>query len=144
MSSFSASIFSRSLPCLIYVPLSTFLSFPPRSNIPLSLSSLSLHLPSLPLSPSLSLLPLPSIPLLPFNPIPPLIPLPAVMRMAGSRRLLLNSNMWTEMSCEKVNAKSIRFTGQDIDSGSIRIFLIKVTVFTAKGGGGVCEVWGCL
>ena len=54
------------------------------------------------------------------------------------------------MSCEKVNAKSIRFTGQDIDSGSIRIFLIKVTVVTAKRGGafvkrgGVCEMWGRL
>lgn len=56
----------------------------------------------------------------------------AVMRMAGSRRLLLNSNMWTEMSCEKVNAKSIRFTGQDVDSGSIRIFLIKVSVVVAR------------
>lgn len=84
-------------------------------TLPLSyLPSLSLTLPSPPFPPS---------PLSPYLPIPL-----AVMRMAGSRRLLLNSNMWTEMSCEKVNAKSIRFTGQDVDSGSIRIFLIKVGV----------------
>ena len=37
------------------------------------------------------------------------------------------------MSCEKVNAKSIRFTGQDVDSGSIRIFLIKVKCGCCKG-----------
>ena len=46
------------------------------------------------------------------------------------------------MSCEKVNAKSIRFTGQDIDSDSIRIFLIKVTGVTAKGGGSFVKCGG--
>ena len=102
-------------------------------------SSLSLHLPSLP--PALFSLS-PSPPLQSPPPPPPPYPLPTVMRMAGSRRLLLNSNMWTEMSCEKVNAKSIRFTGQDIDSDSIRIFLIKVTGVTAKGGGSFVKCGG--
>jgi hypothetical protein len=47
-----------------------------------------------------------------------------VMRMSGSRRVILNTNMWTEMKCERADSKRVRFTGQDIDTGQIRIFLV--------------------
>ena len=50
-----------------------------------------------------------------------------VMRMSGSRRLILNTNMWTEMKCEKADSKRVRFTGQDIETGQIRIFLVTVS-----------------
>ena len=51
------------------------------------------------------------------------------MRMSGSRRLILNTNMWTEMKCEKADSRRIRFTGQDFDTGQIRIFLVTVSAY---------------
>jgi hypothetical protein len=47
------------------------------------------------------------------------------MWMDKSYRLLLNTKLFEKMQIEKVTKKSIRFNG--FDSGTIRIFLVKVS-----------------
>lgn len=45
-----------------------------------------------------------------------------VMRTTGSLRVVLNTKLWPEMICEKVNEKNIRISATDNDD--VSIFLI--------------------
>ncbi|XP_019853468.1 PREDICTED: ran-binding protein 3-like isoform X2 [Amphimedon queenslandica] len=47
-----------------------------------------------------------------------------VMRASGSYRVLLNTNVWSGMNCERVSPQSIRLTAQESD-GEFGIYLIK-------------------
>ena len=47
------------------------------------------------------------------------------MRASGSFRVLLNTNVWNGMNCERVSPQSIRLTAQE-GNGEFGIYLIKV------------------
>nr|CAG4637814.1 EOG090X078K [Chydorus sphaericus] len=48
-----------------------------------------------------------------------------VMRTKGSRRVILNTNVWAEMIIEKTGTKSIRLTG--MDDVQVRVFLLQAS-----------------
>ena len=51
-----------------------------------------------------------------------------VMRATGSYRVLLNTNVWNGMNCERASPQSLRITAQE-SGGQFGIYLIKVHVF---------------
>lgn len=53
-----------------------------------------------------------------------------VMRTHGSLRVVLNTKLWPEMVCEKVNEKNIRISGWDEDV--VRIFLLTLSAKDAE------------
>jgi len=53
-----------------------------------------------------------------------------VMRTHGSLRVVLNTKLWPEMVCEKVNDKNIRISGWDDDV--LRIFLLTLSAKDAE------------
>ncbi|XP_064386021.1 ran-binding protein 3-like [Halichondria panicea] len=61
-----------------------------------------------------------------------------VMRASGTHRVLLNTHLWSQMSCEKANQKNLRITAQHLNSTEdIGVYLITgaakdiQTLFTA-------------
>lgn len=49
-----------------------------------------------------------------------------VVRTQGTLTIMLNTNIWSEMSVEKASNKSVRFTASDPD-GQTKIYLVMVT-----------------
>ena len=50
------------------------------------------------------------------------------MRTQGSLRVVLNTKLWPNMTLEKGNEKSLRFTAMDSEK-DIKIYLIMVSFF---------------
>jgi len=54
-----------------------------------------------------------------------------VMRASGTYRVLLNTHLWAQMSCDRANQKSIRITAQHVSSTEeIGVYLITVSTST--------------
>ena len=52
-----------------------------------------------------------------------------VMRASGTYRVLLNTHLWSQMSCERANQKSIRITAQHVNStDDIGVYLVTVSL----------------
>lgn len=48
-----------------------------------------------------------------------------IMRAVGSRRVCLNTHLWSSMKCERVGKKSIRITAQEANGG-FGVYIAKV------------------
>ena len=51
-----------------------------------------------------------------------------IMRTVGSRKVCLNTHLWSTMKCEKANKRSIRITAQE-EEGGFGVYLIKVSLY---------------
>ena len=49
-----------------------------------------------------------------------------VMRCSGTYKVLLNTTIWPDMTCELADKKSLRISAQDTDL-AVKVFLIMVS-----------------